>query len=182
MSDILYGCKLMVVYKMNKSTGTKDGAGIKFETPQQASINPQFSEGGRQELYGGRGLLATIEDDDELLSVQLQFTNAELPGAALERLAGGKFLSDEYTAPMVGDEIPPVIIELYVARYSEGSQNVSAVQGYRKWTFNNVQGRIPSYTAQERNFLVPQFTVECTENALSDKRVYEWEDVSGLPA
>lgn len=190
MAKILYGCELMVLYEIDPETGEKyttlkdeeKAKGIPFRTPQQAGINPQFIEGGRQEIRGGDGLVAAIKEPDNLVSIQLQFTNAELPGDALAMLAGGTYTDSpnpKYTAPAVGATVPAVIAELYVARYGEGSQTASSLQGYRVWTFNYVKGRIPSHTAQDRNFLTPQFTIKCSENHLADPAlpIYSWKDI-----
>lgn len=184
--DILYGCRLMVVSELDPATGSPKASGgnvAKFETPQQVGVNHQWIEGQRVELRGGDKLLATIEDQAQLVGVELSFNNAELPGEALALLAGGTYETDKYTAPRLGEVTKPVQVELYVARYTEGTNDAeSSIIGYRKWTFYHAQGRVPNYTVQDRNFLVPQFTIRCKENVKADKSVYDWEDVDTLPA
>jgi hypothetical protein len=41
---------------------------------------------------------------------------------------------------------------------------------------------VPNYTAQDRNFITPQFTIRAKENVKADKPVYEWEDTTSLPS
>lgn len=182
--DILYGCKMMVIKELDPDTGAAKAGGetAMFETPQQVGVNHQWIEGQRAELRGGDKLVATVEDEPEMTGVELSFTNAELPGEALVLLAGGNFAAGKYSAPRIGEVVPPVIVELYVARYAEGNNDASNIEGYRKWTFYYAKGRVPNYTAQDRNFLVPQFTIRCKENTKADKPVYEWEDVTELPS
>lgn len=183
MSDILYGCRLMIIKEIDPETGLEKAAGktARFETPQQAGITHQWIEGQRAELRGGDRLIATIEEQAELSGVELSFTNAELPGEALAMLAGGTYATGTYSAPRIGEQPKPVIAELYVARYAEGNNDASAIVGYRKWTFWNVTGRVPNYTPQDRNFLTPQFAIRGKENVKADKPIYEWEDVESLP-
>lgn len=185
MDNILYGCKLMVLKELDPVTGLVKAVSPKtesFKTPQQASITPQWIEGQRQELRGGDGLLCVIEDDPNLVGVELGMTSAELPGEALAMLGGGTFAAGKYTAPKIGTVVPSVQVELYVARYAAGSQSDDNLVGYRKWTFYSAKGRVPTYTAQDRNFLVPQFTIRCKENVTADKAVFDFEDVAALPA
>lgn len=184
MGDILYGCRLMVISELDPETGLpkSDGKTAKFKTPQQVGVNHQWIEGQRVELRGGDKLLATVEDQAQLVGVELSFNNAELPGEALALLAGGTFETGKYTAPRLGSITDPVMVELYVARYAEGNSDAdSSIVGYRKWNFHHAQGRVPNYTAQDRNFLVPQFTIRGKENVKADLSVYDWEDVASLP-
>lgn len=180
---VLYGCRLMVVSEMDPTTGEKkdEGKVVVFETPQSANISNQWIDGQRQELRGGDRLVATIEEQDELAGVQVQFTNAEMPGDALALLGGGTYEGTKYTPPRVGEVVPPVIVELFVARYGQGSQSEGSILGYRKWTFYHAKGRVPDYNAQGRNFMTPQFSINCTENQKADEPIYDFEDVANLP-
>ena len=185
--SVLYGCKLMVVKELDPDTGLPpeaDGKVAMFETPQEAGINHQWITGQRQEVRGGDAVVATVEEDDELTGANITFRDAKMPGEALALLAGGTWdeVNKKYSAPRRGEKPAAVQIELYVARYAEGHNDQSQVIGYRKWTFYHAKGRVPDYTAQDRNYLVPQFTIKCTENAKADKPVYEWEDVDELPS
>jgi hypothetical protein len=182
--DILYGCKLMIVKEIDPSTGLEKTSGktARFETPQQCGINHQWIEGQRTELRGGDRLLSTVEEPASLIGVELSFSNATLPGEALALLAGGTYQNKKYSAPRLGEEPSPVIVELYVAKYEEGNNDTSGITGYRKWTFWNATGRVPNYTAQDRNFITPQFTIRAKENVKADKPVYEWEDTTSLPS
>lgn len=160
-------------------------ASVNFETPQQANVTPQFSEGQSTELRGGDKLLAVVEDDAKLTGLDITFTDAELPGAALALLAGGSWdnVTNTYEAPKVADAVhAPVKAELYVAKYEESAQDVADVAGYRKWIFPWVKGRVPTWNAQDRNFLVPQYTLRCRENNKAGLPCFRFEDVDSLPA
>ena len=56
MSDILYGCRLMIIKEIDPETGLEKAAGktARFETPQQAGITHQWIEGQRAESGGDR--------------------------------------------------------------------------------------------------------------------------------
>lgn len=181
--ETLYGCRMMVLSEIDPETGLKKSEGKVefFDTPQQAGITHQWIEGQRVEQRGGDRLITTVEERDELTGVEISFNEATLHGDALSMLAGGTYADGKYSAPRVGERVPAVIAELYVSRYAEGNHDIEGMTGYRKWTFWNVTGRVPNYTAQDRNFMVPQFTLRGKENVKAEKPVYEWEDVEELP-
>ena len=180
--SILYGCKLMKITQLDEETGLPpelDPVTAIFETPQQANMAAEFSEGQRQELRGGDRLLAVIEDDPNLVGWNLTFVDAQMGGEALTIIAGGEWdeVEEEYLAPMIGEKRKPFKAELYVARYAEGTQDAGDLIGYRKWTLNYVKGRIPDQNAQDRNFLVPQFTLNCKQNNKAGLRIFSFKDV-----
>lgn len=185
MAEVVYGCKLLVATVLDEETGLPPGetpVSETIETPQQFGVSPQFAEGQRQELRGGDKLIAVVEDDPELVGIDLQFNDAMLNGPAMAIFAHGTWESDKFTPPRVGDHKVPFKAELYVANYAEAAQNASDVDGYIHFEFHYCKGRVPNFTAQDRNFLVPQFTINCRENATADLPIFTWEEVESLPA
>lgn len=183
MSEVIYGCRLLVVTALDTATGLPGTSTVSIETPQQFGVTPQFSDGQRQELRGGDKLIAVVEDDDELTGMDLTFTDALLNGPAMEIIGGGEWddVTEKYTAPAIGAVKTPFEAKLYVAQYAEASQHQSDVEGYVLFTFPYCKGRIPNFTAQDRNFLVPQFTIKARENATANLRVFKWGKASELP-
>lgn len=184
MADVIYGCRLLVLTELDESTGLPPETSpsiVRIETPQQASITPVFAEGQTQELRGGDKLLAVIEDDPELRGLDITFSDALLNGEAMALIAGGTYEDKKYTAPSIGTARSPFQAELYVAQYEQASVNAGDVAGYIKFTFSYVKGRIPTFSAQDRAFMVPQFTLNCRENSTASKSIFEWEAVTTLP-
>jgi len=186
MAEVIYGCKLLVVTVLDPVTGlppTTNPVTAYIDTPQQFGVSPQFSEGQRQELRGGDRLIAVVEDDPQLIGVDLSFNDATLNGPAMAIIGGGEWDETEqkYTAPAIGGVRPAFKADLYVAQFASASQNYDDLLGYIKFTFNYCKGRIPSFTAQDRSFLVPQFTITCRENNAADLRVFNWSKVATLP-
>ncbi len=186
MAEVVYGCRLLVVSVLDPETGLApetDPVIAYIDTPQQFGVAPQFSEGQRQELRGGDRLLAVVEDDPQLIGVDLSFNDATLNGPAMAIIGGGEWdeADNEYTAPAIGGVRPAFKADLYVAQFASSSQNYDDLLGYIKFSFNYCKGRIPSFTAQDRNFMVPQFTVTCRENNAAGLRVFNWSKVAALP-
>ena len=183
--DVMYGCKLLVISEIDPATGLIKAATPKvarIETPQQMGVAPQFSEGQRQELRGGDKLLAVVEDDPELIGIDLTFVDAELNGEAMALIGGGTYTADTYTPPVIGAVKTPFVVAAYVAQYAEGSQNQSDIEGYVEFKFNYAKGRIPGFTAQDRNFLVPQYTISCRQNNKASLGIFTWKKIATLPA
>lgn len=186
MAEVIYGCRLLVVTVLDPETGLPPETNpvtAYIDTPQQFGVSPQFSEGQRQELRGGDRLIAVVEDDPQLIGVDLSFNDATLNGPAIAIIGGGEWdeAEQKYTAPAIGGVRPAFKADLYVAQFASSSQNYDDLLGYIKFTFNYCKGRIPSFTAQDRNFLVPQFTITCRENNVAGLRVFNWSRVDTLP-
>ncbi len=180
---VLYGCKMMIVKEIDDETGLPkaDGNVVYMETPQQANISLTWIDGQVTELRGGDGLVATVEEDDELTGADITFTDAILSGESLAMLAGGTYANGKYSAPRKPNA-KPVWVELYQALYGEGNNHASDITGYRQYTFPNVKGRVPNFNLQDRNFVTPQFTLSAKESEKANLPVFEWDDVAELPA
>lgn len=156
---------------------------VAITTPQQFGVTPQISDGQRQEGRGGDRLLAAIEDDDELLGMDLSFTDALLSGDAMALVTGGRYkYGDTFIPPKIGSVKPSFQSEVYVARYAEASQHQSDVEGYILFAFYDCKGRIPTFTAQDRNFLVPQFAIKARENKKQGLPLFNWQKIDSLPS
>lgn len=154
-----------------------------IDTPQQAQIQPQVITGQQQEIRGGDRLLATIQEDDQYVGVDLTFQDAILSGEVLALIAGGTFENGEYTPPAVGAPRTGFAMELYVAQYEEGSNHESDLIGYAVFEFPNCKGSLASFTAQGQNFLVPSYTIRARDNKAEGKRFMRFREfVESLPA
>lgn len=187
-----YGCRLVVLTELNADGSEKiGGKTVRIDTPQQVSFEPQITEGQNQELRGGDGLVAKIEEDDVLTGMNATFQDAVLNYEAMQLLAGGTLVGTApdytgYTPPTTAEQkanpTPPVKAEIYYAEYAEGSQLLSGMTGYQKVTLWFCKGTIPSWTQQDRNFGVPSYTLKSRENQAQNKPAFTIEDVATLPA
>lgn len=189
---VLYGCKRLDITPLNPDGTVDDNAEtVVIDVPQECSCEPQITEGNVAELRGGDGLIAVIEDEDILTGINFTFTNAELAPEEVRAIAGnGQIIFDADSNP-VGFKTPtirqqqqdktPFKAELYVSLYEQGSQSTSARKGFVRFTLNFCKGTIPTFTATDRDFLTPEFTVKSRENISQAKPALEWELVPNLP-
>jgi len=179
----LYGTRLLRVAPLDVDGGVPDApVWVSVTTPQSANVTPVVSQGQQQELRGGDKLITVIQEDDEYIGVDIQFQDAVLNGDAVAVIAGGTFTAKKYTPPALGAARTHFTAELYVAMYADGAQHQSDVSAWYKFVFPNVSGSLPSFNAQDRNFLVPQFTLRCRDNLVDSLRFMTWEEVAQLPA
>lgn len=190
MDGPLYGVRLLVLTELNQDGSEKvDGKVVRVETPQQVGFDPQISEGQRTELRGGDHLVAAVEEEDTFLGINATFQDAVLGYEAMQLIGGGTLVG---TAPDYTGYIPPTLAdqatprapfkaEIYIAEYEEGSQNQSDVAGYKKITLWNCKGRVPSFTAQDRNFLVPSYSIKSRDNNAQSKPSFTIDSVTNLP-
>lgn len=187
-----YGVKLLVLTELNADGSEKVGGKVvRITTPQQVSYDPQIIEGSRQELRGGDGVVATVEDDDILVGMNATFQDAILDFEAMAMIGGGTLVG---TAPDYTGYIPPTIAEqkanprppfkaeIYTAEYAEGAQDASDIVGYIKVTLWNAKGRIPTFAQQDRTFVVPSYTIKGRENKAQMKPAFTIDKVANLPA
>ncbi len=196
MKGPLYGVRLLVLTELDpdgaeKTTGAKS---VRVDTPQQVSFDPQITEGAKHEHRGGVRLIATIEELDKLTGMNANFQDALLNYEAMELIGGGKAVTTgvEPDIQVTGYEPPtlaeqavarsPFKAEVYIAKYSEGSQAESAIVGYTKVTLWNCLGNIPTFTAQDQNFLVPSYTIKSRDNLSQSKPSFTLDDLTELPA
>lgn len=183
---ILYGTRYMRVRPLLPDGSFSEGGEdepewIGIETPQQANVTPVVSQGQSQELRGGDRLLAVVQEDDEYVGMDIQFTDAVINGDVLAVIAGGTFQAGVYTPPAMGTRRTHFQVELYVARYAEGSNHDSDIIGFIRFDFPNVSGSLPSFNAQQRGFLVPQLTLRARDNQEEEARFWSFEEVASLP-
>ncbi len=176
MIEVLYGIQLVRVKALD------GGAWKAITTPQQATISPQVIAGQRVEIRGGDRMLTSVEDPDKLVGMEISFTDATMDGSTWEVIDGGDWDvgDEEYTPKAVGDPRPRFEMEVYQARFTEGSQHDGSVAGYIKYTFPNCSGSVSSFTQQDRQFSTPQFTIKAAD--ASDARCYSWEKIANLPS
>lgn len=195
MSGARYGVRLMVLTEL-KLTGAEKTGGkvVKINTPQQVSFDPQIVEGSKQELRGGDRLYATIEELDTFTGVNATFQDAVLNYEAMELIGGGTVTTTGvepdivvtgYTPPTLAEQATPrapFMAEVYIAEYSEGVQSAGSIAGYTKLTLWNCTGNIPTFTAQDQNFLVPSYNIKSRDNTAQSKPSFTLESVTELPA
>ncbi|OCL28664.1 hypothetical protein U472_00475 [Orenia metallireducens] len=191
-AGVLYGCKRLDITPLNVDGSPNPSADtFAIDVPQEASIEPQITEGNKAELRGGDNIIATIEDEDVLTGLNLTFTNAELRPDEVRAIAGnGEIIFDAsgnavgYKAPTMKQqqsEKVPFKAELYVSLYEQGSQSKSSKLGYIRFTFPYCKGSIPNLTASDQEFLTPEFTLKARENRVQNLSVMQWEQVPDLP-
>ncbi len=185
MADVLYGIRLVRVALLDPETGTVpelDPGWSAITTPQQASLAYQMQAGQRVELRGGDKLLAAVEDDDELLGVDITFTDAAMNGDAWAIIDGGTWddTGSEYTPRATGTEHPGFACEIYQARYTEGSQHQSNEAGFVVFNFPFCKGAASSLSQQDRQFSTPQFTIKARDS--KTERCYNWKHAEALPS
>ena len=176
MADALYGIKLVRVAALGGSPSWEV-----ISTPQQANLTYQLQAGQRVEIRGGDKLYSAVEDDDELLGVDIAFTDAAMNGEAWAIIDGGSWdpTDKEYIPRAIGEENPGFQCEIYQVRYSEGSQHQGSIAGYTKFVFPFCKGAVSSFAQQDRQFTTPQFTIKARDTTAA--RCYSWENVATLP-
>lgn len=152
--------------------------------PQNVGVTPVVSAGQQQELRGGDDLVSMIQEEDNFLGMDLALQIAKLDPDMLVQIFGGTWDSgtSTYNAPLLGTARPRFYLELYVAEFGDGAVQDSDITGYVKFTFWNCIGGPPTFTAQDRNFLSPSFTVKARENSTDSKPSWSWSKVAALPA
>lgn len=181
----LYGVRLLVLTELDPTTGMPkvDAEEVWVETPQQVGFEPQIIEGARQEVRGGDRLIATVEEADNFVGINATFNDASLNLEAMRLIGGGTITDGEYVPPTVEEQAtkPPFKADIYVAQYEEGAQEASDVSGFAKITLERCIGRVPSFTAQGQNFLVPSYTLKARDNKKASKPCYTISFVEELP-
>lgn len=161
------------------------GKEIRVATPQQVGFSPQITEGTKHEHRGGDRLIVTIEELDKLTGMNATFQDAILNYEAMALIGGGKTTATGYEALTLAEQAEPrtpFMAEVYIAKYAEGSQVESSIIGYTKVTLWNCTGNIPTFTAQDQNFLVPSYTIKSRDNMGQAKPCFSIDDVDSLPA
>lgn len=181
--SVLYGLRLARLAPLGangKLPATPEWEVI--ESPQQAQIQPQVITGQQQEIRGGDKLLATVQEDDQYVGIDLTFQDAVLSGEVMALIAGGTFEDGEYEPPAIGAPRTGFAMELYVAQYEEGSNHESDLIGYAVFEFPNCKGTLASFTAQGQNFLVPSYTIRARDNKAEEKRFMKFKEfMKSLP-
>ena len=156
---------------------------VRVTSPQQVGFEPQVIEGARQELRGGDRLIATVEEPDTFAGLNATFQDATLSLEAMRVIGGGSVVGSKYVPPTVEEQAtkPPFKAEIYIAQFAEGAQEVSDVTGYAKVTLERCIGRVPSFTAQGQNFLVPSYSIKGRDNTKAKKPSFGIDFVDALP-
>ena len=187
MADNVYGVKCVVLTELNQDGSSKtEGKTIRIDTPQEVSYSPNIKEGSEQELRGGDRLIAVVKDEDELTSITATFKDAKLDIEAMALIGGGTVTGTgetaKYEAPKMGDTVrTPFKAEIYSAIYGDGSNTSGDITAYTKMTMNYAKGRIPSFSQQDRTFMVPSYTITGTDNNSLGVGPFSIEQVATLP-
>lgn len=195
MSGPRYGVKLLVLTELDMGGAEKVGGKVvKVDTPQEVSFDPQIIEGSKQELRGGDRLLATVKEQDLLAGINAAFKDAVLNYEAMEIIGGGKALTTgvEPDITVTGYEPPtlaeqqtartPFKAEVYVSEYARGTQNEGDIAGYTKVTLWKCTGRVPSFAAADKGFMVPSYTIKSEDNDAQEKPCFTMDHAEALPA
>lgn len=184
----VYGVALMVLTELKQDGSTNaDGKVIRISTPQQVQYSPNIKEGQETELRGGDKLIATVKEPDLLASITATFQDAVLDIEAMALIGGGTVTGTGdgavYDAPSSSDTSQtPFMAEIYSAVYKDGSHNAGDIDGYRKVTLNYCKGRIPSFSQQDRAFMVPSYTITSWKNDSTSKGPISISTATSLPS
>ena len=181
---VVYGCRKLRVAALDADGGVPvTPTYVDCTVPQQCSFTPQVISGQQAELRGGDELVAQITEFDDIVGMDFTFTDAKLNGQLLYALIGGSWVtaSSTYTAPIAGVDSPQFLTKLYVAKFSDGSQHESDSTGYVLFTFPNCTAVMPTFTAQDRSFLTPQFTIKARQNITDSLASWTFTETTVLP-
>jgi hypothetical protein len=113
---------------------------------------------------------------------------------AMEIIGGGKAITTGvepditvtgYEPPTLAEQATaraPFKAEVYVSEYAAGTQTEGDIVGYTKITLWNCTGKIPTFAAQDKSFLVPSYTIKSKDNATQEKPCFTMDQVEALPA
>jgi hypothetical protein len=189
-ADLVYGVKLMTLTEVNADGSAKTGGKVvKITAPQQVSFEAQVTEGNRVEQRGGDALVCVVEEDDEIWGMNATFTEAKLSLEAMALIIGAGTTTGTspditaFEAPTLATQKAgrtPFKAEVYATEYSEGVHDEGDIEGYIKITLPLCKGRVPSFSQQDRNFVVPSYTLRSRETATMG--CYKIEKIASLPA
>lgn len=195
MNGPRYGVKLMVLTELEVGGAEKTGGKVvKIDTPQEVSFDPQITEGSKQELRGGDRLLATVKEQDLLTGINATFKDAVLNYEAMEIIGGGKAITTgvEPDITVTGYEPPTLVeqaaarapfkVDVYVSEYAAGTHTEGDIAGYTKITLWNCAGKIPTFAAQGKAFMVPSYTIKSEDNDAQEKPCFTMDHAEALPA
>jgi len=190
MGYMVYGCKRFEI-QLLKATGSLPAimstGWTQITTPQSVGIDLELEAGTRTTLRGGDDLIGSVRDDDKVVGVNITFQDAEVSGTFIQKMCGGTYeagsaaSAEAYTPPLLSaGSSPKFASRLYVAQYREGSQHESNIYRYKRWTFPNCRGNLPTFTATDRAFLVPTMMIHGEENLVHSpqKPVFYWDEVT----
>ena len=160
-----------------------EAVSVRVEVPQQVGFEGQVIEGARQELRGGDRLVATIEEGDSFVGINSTFQDAVLSLDAMRIIGGGTVVGRSYVPPTLEEQAkkPAFRAEIYIGEFAEGSQEVHDVVGFAKITLERCVGKVPSFTAQGQNFLVPSYSIKGRDNAKAGLPSFKIDFVDELP-
>lgn len=184
--EVIYGVRLVRVAPLDPDGGVPTTPQWQvIEGVQQVQVQPVYVEGQQVEVRGDDRLIAVVRDDDEYIGADLTIQNVELDLSILPALVGGTYTPGpprKWEPRPVGQPAPGFIMEVYAARFGEGSQHSSDEVGYDKYVFPNCKATGPQFTLQDRNFATPQFTIRARDNKTDNLRFMSIEEVTALPA
>lgn len=182
-ADVVYGIRVIRFHLLDADGGIPAAPASWATTtdPQEATFTPVQVDGQRSELRGGDTLIAMIEEEDQILGFDIGFRNAKFDGTVMAKIHGGTYAGSVYTPPKLGDDRPDFYTEMYIAEYAEGAQHQDNEQGYIKLTLTYCKCSMPTFTAGDRQFIVPAFTIKARENVTDGLAAWKWEKVAALP-
>jgi len=156
---------------------------VTISTPQMLSMAPVIEEGQAGVLRGGDDLICRVQENDELVGVDLTFRDAQLNGPGVAIIDGGTWSvgDQKYTPRAIGAAQTPFKLEVWAARYADGSFEGEDLEGYLKFSFYYCKGQIPNnQSLEDRSFVTPSYTIKARENRAASLGAYIWEEVADL--
>lgn len=185
------GCRGILLTKLN-ADGSMPNPVEKYwiDTSQEASVETEVVEGETSDLRGGDRLLTRVEENDVIVGVNLDFTNARFDAKVVQLLQGGLLITtagegDEeeeiigWEAPTVASQSVkhPVQAELYVQSYNgEGGR-----EAYLKYKFPYCIGNMGSVEHSDQEWGTPEFSLKARENPSTGASAYSKQFVDDLP-
>lgn len=184
------GVRGLVVTRIN-SDGTDDAGATPYaiKTAQQVGVEVQSVGGEESVLRGGDRILTRVKDPDTIVAIKLALQNARFDAQGIETLSGGTLIevAEDTDTRIVGWEAPTIEEQqdppYFKAEVYAASHNArGGIEGYVKYTFYYCRATFGNETLQDKNWAIPDMSIECMENPSLTGGPYKKELVDALPA
>lgn len=181
----LRGCRGILITELNSDGSMPDTPKrLWIDTAQEASLEAAIAEGETSDLRGGDRMLVRVQENDVIVGLNVEFTDARFNLEAVELVQGGTLIqTDEeivgWEAPKVADQNANVAFqsEIYVQSFNaEGGR-----EAYLKYKCPYCTGVMGSIEHSDQEWGTPEFTVRARENPSTKASAYRKEFVSSLP-
>ncbi len=157
-------------------------------TSQEASIEAEIVEGETTDLRGGDRLLVQVQENDIVLGMNIDFTDARFDAELLELIMGGTLITtgappDEevigWEGPKVEEQTDdiPFQAELFVQSFNaEGGR-----EAYLKYKFPYCTATMGGIDHSDQEWGTPSFSLRARENPSTGASAHRREFTEGMP-